>query len=513
MTKAELNYEVLLEVTNVLNLQRDSEGLWKAITRQIQRVVPWDRAGILLYDPVHDGFRFYAVVTNVERPALSRETIIPRVGSAMGWVYDRKQLHVRPNLHQEQVFLEDKFYLEEGLGRMINFPLLVQDECLGTLNIGSRETGEPDPEDLKFLQQVATQIAYAIAHVRAYEHIKRLSEQLSRENEYLAEEVRVSRNMGALVGRSQGFQHVLDLIRAVAPTPTSVLLLGETGTGKELLARAVHDLSPRRHKPFIRVNCAALPSGLVESELFGHERGAFTGASSQRPGRFELAHGGTLFLDEIGEMPLEAQAKLLRVLQDGMVDRIGGTTSVSVDVRIVAATNADLGEAIKKGTFRSDLFYRLHVFPVVIPPLRERREDIPLLADHFLSQAAARLKRRELQLSRPSLDRLMRYSWPGNVRELQNLIERAVILTTGETVEIDDGLFPKTQPTADLSPGIGRTTLQQIEYEHILSVLERTGWRIYGPDGAAAQLGLNPETLRSKLRKLGLKKPSRATPG
>jgi formate hydrogenlyase transcriptional activator len=271
----------------------------------------------------------------------------------------------------------------------------------------------------------------------------------------------------------------------------------------------VHDGSPRHNKPFIRVNCAALPGGLVESELFGHERGAFTGASSQRPGRFELANGGTLFLDEIGEMPLEAQAKLLRVLQDGMVDRIGSTASVPVDVRIVAATNAHLQDAIKKGTFRSDLFYRLHVFPVSIPPLRERREDIPPLADHFLAQAAAKLKRRHLKLGRQSLERLLEYSWPGNVRELQSLIDRAVILSTGDTVEIDKAYFPKTSlplepPASEAMP----TTLHQLEHEHIIAILNRTGWRIYGPQGAAAQLGLNPETLRSKIRKLGLKKPS-----
>lgn len=510
MTKNELNYEILLEVTNVLNLQRDWEGLWKAVTKQIQRVVPWDRAGILLYDPQRDGFRFYAVVTNAP-PALSADTIIPRVGSAMGWVFDHRQVHVRPNLHQQQVFLEDKYYLEEGLGRMINFPLLVHDECLGTLNLGSRQTGEPDPDDVKFLQLVATHIATAIAQVRAYEEIKRLSEQLTRQNEYLAEEVKLSRNFGTMVGQSHAFRHVLDLIRAVAPTSTTVLLLGETGTGKELLARAVHDGSPRHHKPFIRVNCAALPGGLVESELFGHERGAFTGASAQRPGRFELANGGTLFLDEIGEMPLEAQAKLLRVLQDGMVDRIGSTASVPVDVRIVAATNAHLQDAIKKGTFRSDLFYRLHVFPVSIPPLRERREDIPLLADHFLAQAAAKLKRRHLKLGRQSLDRLLEYTWPGNIRELQSLIDRAVILSTGDTVEIEEAFFPKTShlpassvPVSETTP----TTLHQLEHEHIFAVLKRTGWRIYGPHGAAAQLGLNPETLRSKIRKLGLKKPS-----
>lgn len=510
MSRNELNYEILLEVTNVLNLQRDWQGLWGAITKQIQRVVPWDRAGILLYDPKLDGFRFHAVVTNVQRPALSADTIIPRTGSAMGWVYDHRQVHVRPNLHQKQVFLEDKYYLEEGLGRMINFPLIVHDECLGTLNIGSRQVGDLDPEDVKFLQLVATHIATAIAQVRAYEEIRRLGEQLKRQNEYLVEEVKLSRNVGTMVGQSSGFRHILDLIRAVAPTSSSVLLLGETGTGKELLARAVHEGSPRHNKPFIRVNCAALPGGLVESELFGHERGAFTGASAQRPGRFELANGGTLFLDEIGEMPLEAQAKLLRVLQDGMVDRIGSTTSVPVDVRIVAATNAQLEDAIKKGTFRADLYYRLHVFPVSVPPLRERQEDIPLLADHFLAQAAARLRRGPLRLSPQSMERLMNYSWPGNVRELQNLIDRAAILTTGGIVEIEEAFFPKTSPPPTPSAPQSPPTLHQLEQDHIVATLNKAGWRIYGPDGAAARLGLNPETLRSRIRKLGLKKPSQS---
>lgn len=289
-----------------------------------------------------------------------------------------------------------------------------------------------------------------------------------------------------------------------------MLLLGETGTGKELLARAVHEGSPRHNKPFIRVNCAALPGGLVESELFGHERGAFTGASAQRPGRFELANGGTLFLDEIGEMPLEAQAKLLRVLQDGMVDRIGSTTSVPVDVRIVAATNAQLEDAIKKGTFRADLYYRLHVFTVSVPPLRERQEDIPLLADHFLAQAAARLRRGPLRLSRQLMERLMNYSWPGNVRELQNLIDRAAILTTGGIVEIEEAFFPKTPPPPIPSAPQLPPTLHQLEQDHIVAMLNKAGWRIYGPDGAAARLGLNPETLRSRIRKLGLKKPSQS---
>ncbi|WP_447987496.1 sigma 54-interacting transcriptional regulator [Nitrospira sp. Nam74] len=514
MSRAELNYEILLELTNVLTSQRDTESLWQAITRQISRVVPWDRAGIVLYDRHVDAFRFYAVVTSSATPVLNRDTLIPKKESAVGWVYEHRQIHVRPNLHSEQVFFEDTYYLQEGLGRMINLPLIVHDTCLGTLNIGSVQTGEPDPEDLKFLQLVATQISFAIDHVRAYEEIKRLSDQLRHENEYLAEEVRLSRNLGTMVGESPPFQQVLSLVKAVAPTNTTVLLLGETGTGKELLARAIHDLSPRHAKPFIRVNCAGLPAGLVESELFGHERGAFTGADQRRVGRFELANKGTLFLDEIGEMPLEAQAKLLRVLQDGLVDRVGGTQPVPVDVRIVAATNANLSHAIAKGGFRADLFYRLHVFPVSIPPLRERRQDIALLAQHFLRQAAAKLKRPNVTLHPRSLERLAQYNWPGNIRELQSVIERAVILTQSMIIDIDERFLPPVNSLsapsleASMLHSTRGTTIVEFERHHILSVLEKTAWRIYGARGAAQQLGLNPETLRSRLRKLGITRPA-----
>jgi formate hydrogenlyase transcriptional activator len=514
MSRAELNYEILLELTNVLTSQRDTESLWQAIAGHIRRIVPWDRAGIVLYDRDVDAFRFYAVVTSSKTPVLNRDTLIPRKDSAVGWVYEHRQIHVRPNLHTEQVFFEDTYYLQEGLGRMINLPLIVQGTCLGTLNIGSVQTGEPDAEDLKFLQLVATQIAFAIDHVRAYERIKRLSDQLSRENEYLTEEVRLSRNLGTMVGESPAFQHVITLVKAVAPTNTTVLLLGETGTGKELLARAIHDLSPRQSKPFVRVNCAGLPAGLVESELFGHERGAFTGADQRRAGRFELANKGTLFLDEIGEMPLEAQAKLLRVLQDGQIDRVGGTQPIPVDVRIVAATNANLSHAIAQGRFRSDLFYRLHVFPVSIPPLRERREDIRLLAQHFLAQAAIKFKRPDVTLAPSSLDRLEKYNWPGNIRELQSVIERAVILAQFMVVEIDERFLPPVSPVSRpsceplLLPPAQATNLAALERDHIASVLEKTAWRIYGSHGAAHQLGLNPETLRSRLRKLGIKRPA-----
>ncbi len=508
MKRAELSLETLLEVTNVLNSQRDLEGLWRVIADQIQTVIPWDRAGITLYEPASNTFRFYAVVTHIDEPALRSDAIIPLEGSAVGWVYTHRRVHVRPDLQRDRRFFEDEYYVREGLGRMINLPLLARDRCLGTLNIGSVQPGDPNPEDLKFLQHVATQIAYAIDHVLAYEQIKQLTEQLRQENEYLAAEVKAIRIPDQLVGKSPGFLRVLDLVRTVAGTDTTVLLLGETGTGKEILARAIHDLSPRRNRPFIRVNCAALPAGLVESELFGHERGAFTGAEQRRPGRFELANTGTLFLDEIGELPLEMQAKLLRVLQDGIVDRIGGTKPVQVDVRLIAATNADLAAGIKKGSFRPDLYYRLNIFPISIPPVRDRREDIPLLAHHFLSELSRKLKRPGLRLDPEFLDRLMSYSWPGNVRELQNVIERAVILSRSSLVELHDILLPNL-PSASAPLEERSLNLEHLERNHILGVLERADWRIYGDGGAAELLGMNPETLRSRLRKLGLRRPSK----
>jgi formate hydrogenlyase transcriptional activator len=336
-----------------------------------------------------------------------------------------------------------------------------------------------------------------------------LSEQLRRENEYLAEEVKANRNLKLVVGESPAFRRVLDLARAVAPTATTVLLLGETGTGKEVLAETIHNLSPRNRKPFIRVNCAALPSGLIESELFGHERGAFTGADQRRAGRFELADGGTLFLDEIGEMPMDTQAKLLRVLQDGLVDRVGGTKPLPVDVRVIAATNSDLPAAIQAGTFRQDLFYRLHIFPIALPALRDRREDIPRLSQYFLEQIGDKLKRNHLAFDAQSLSRLMDYHWPGNVRELQNVIERAVILSQSSRIRVDEILLPAKMSAP---PPNATLELAHLQRDHIIKVLDQTSWRIYGAHGAAQLLGLNPETLRSRLRKLGIRRPAQSRP-
>ena len=494
-------YQTLLEVTNVLISQRDTESFWKAITGHIKKVIPWERAGITLYHSDIDAFRFYAVETSMPIVRLTCDTIIPRNGSAMGWVYDHRQIHARIHLQQEQHFLEDIYYCEEGLGRMINIPLLAREQCLGSLNIGSVESGKPEADNIRFLSQVAKQIALAIDNVLAYEEIHQLKEQLARENAYLLEEIKTSHGFGAMVGKSQKFKKVLDLAQAVAPTTSTVLVTGETGTGKELLARLIHELSPRRDKPFIRINCAALPSGLVESELFGHEKGAFTGADQSRAGKFELADRGTLFLDEIGEMPIEAQAKLLRVLQDGVVERVGGNNGKEVDVRIITATNSDLEKASLTGSFRSDLYYRLHVFPIELPPLRERPQDIPLLARHFIDLNRAQFKRPCQDLAAASLEKLIQYDWPGNIRELRNVIERAMILSDSVVLHLDESLMKKTPGAPETSPP---TNLKDLERLRIEQVLENCEWRIEGPLGAAKQLGLHPSTLRYRIKKLGL---------
>jgi len=505
MDRIEINYRALLAVAVVLNSQRDMHSLWEAITAEITKVIPWARASVTLYDPEADGFRFYVLATTVAQVVLQRDAVVPRVGSAMGWAYDQKTLHIRPDLKRGHVFLEDKWYVQEGLGRMINLPLLVRDRCIGILNIGSRESGAPDPGDLEFLTQVAMQIASAIDHVQAYEQIDRLRDQLAKENLYLTEELRHMQNAGSLVGKSLAFRRVIGLARDVAPTPSTVFITGETGTGKELIAQAIHDWSPRRSKAMVRVNCASFPAGLVESELFGHERGAFTGADRTREGRFELAHGGSLFLDEIGEMPLETQAKLLRVLQDGLIDRLGGKQPVRVDVRVIAATNRDLPAAVKAGTFRADLFYRLNVFPIGLPPLRNHPEDIPLLVQHFLKQYCVKLGRSCKEIDQESLERLIRYTWPGNVRELENVIERAMILSHEPMLRIDEHVLGSQDSSLTASPPAG---LKEVEQQHILQTLTLTDWHIEGPDGAAARLGLPPSTLRSRMKQFGMKRPS-----
>jgi formate hydrogenlyase transcriptional activator len=350
--------------------------------------------------------------------------------------------------------------------------------------------------------EVANQIAIAVDNMKSYEEAEALRARFQSETVYLQEEIKTEHNFEEIIGQSTPMRHLLRELEQVAPTEAAVLIQGETGTGKELLARAVHDRSLRKARPLVKVNCGSIPSGLVESELFGHEKGAFTGATQRRIGRFELAHGGTIFLDEVTELPLDTQVKLLRVLQEGEFERVGSSETIKVDVRVIAATNRDLKEVVTNGTFRSDLFYRLNVFPLQAPPLRDRKGDIPLLVSFFLSKFGKKLGKDIRGVSQKAMESLTNYQWPGNIRELQNVIERAVVLASGPIANIDDSMLQSNGKVE----GSALETLENMERNHIVRALNETHWVIHGKKGAAEILGINSSTLRSRMDKLGIKK-------
>jgi formate hydrogenlyase transcriptional activator len=396
----------------------------------------------------------------------------------------------------------------EGVKTFCAFPLLARDRVLGTLNIGRRRADAFTPEDVELVAQVAQQVAIAVDNGLAYREIARLKEQLSQEKHYLEEEIRTDYDFGEIVGESAALRHVLQQVQIVAPTDSTVLIQGETGTGKELIARAIHDVSGRRDRTFVKLNCAAIPTGLLESELFGHEKGAFTGAIAQKIGRFELAEGGTLFLDEVGEIPLELQSKFLRVLQEQEFERLGGTRTIRVNIRLVAATNRDLAAMVADRQFRSDLYYRLNVFPIMTPALRERAEDIPRLARYFTRKFARRMNRPITAIPAATLEALASYHWPGNIRELENFIERAVILTRGAELEAPVAeLRHPPPPRAGDGQAHPAKTMEDAEREHILRALDASHWMIGGPAGAAARLGMKRTTLQSRMAKLGIARP------
>src|SRR5215470_13539164 len=384
-------------------------------------------------------------------------------------------------------------------------PIPGRHPVLGTLGLVRREDNSFTEDEINFLTQVSNQIGIAVENVRAYQQIHELREKLAQESVYVQDDIRDEANFEEIVGKSATLRRILAQVETVAPTDSTVLIYGETGTGKELIARAIHNLSPRHGNAFVKLNCAAIPTGLLESELFGHEKGAFTGAISQRIGRFELANRGTVFLDEVGEIPLELQTKLLRVLQEREFERLGSTRTIRTDARLIAATNRDLSAMIEEQSFRSDLFYRLNVFPIRVPALRERQEDIPLLVRHFVQHYARRMNRVIDTIPSETMSALVRYPWPGNIRELQNLIERAVILSTGPVLRV---------PLQDLPnrPVMGscRTkpqTMEEAERAHILAALKETKWVIAGPNGAATRLGMNRSTVQFRMKKLGIVKP------
>jgi len=383
-------------------------------------------------------------------------------------------------------------------------PIPGRKSAVGTFGL-VRSEDSFSQDEIGFLMQVSNQIGIAVENALAYQQIRELKEKLGQENVYLQDEIRNETHFEEIVGTSTALRRVLAKVETVATTDSTVLIYGETGTGKELIARAIHNLSPRHNNAFVKLNCAAIPTGLLESELFGHEKGAFTGAISQRIGRFELANRGTVFLDEVGEIPLELQTKLLRVLQEREFERLGSSRTIRTDARLIAATNRDLAEMVEDQRFRSDLFYRLNVFPVCVPALRERQEDIPLLVRHFVQHFARRMNRVIDTIPSETMNALVRYPWPGNIRELQNLIERAVILSSGPVLRVPLKDLPNRAPVG--STKARPQTLEEAERAHILAALKETKWVIAGLNGAAARLGMNRSTVQFRMKKLGIVKP------
>jgi formate hydrogenlyase transcriptional activator len=389
-------------------------------------------------------------------------------------------------------------------------PLRRSNRVLGVLCLARLRKNAFTPTEIEFLSQIAGQVAIALDNAFAYSQIEELRDQLTQEKLYLEDELRSEMNFEEIVGNSAALRKVLRQVEAVASTGSTVLIYGETGTGKELIARAVHNLSERRTNAFVKLNCAAIPTGLLESELFGHERGSFTGAVAQRIGRFELASMGTIFLDEVGEIPLDLQPKLLRVLQEREFERLGSSKTLRTDARLIAATNRDLGAMVGEQTFRSDLYYRLNVFPIRVPALRERAEDIPFLVRHFAQHFARNMKKQIESISSETMNALLRYPWPGNIREMQNVIERAVILSRGSVLYVPSTDLKSRSGEVPEANGLG--TLEEVEKKHIVAVLEQTNWVFAGPNGAAARLGLKRPTLQFRMQKLGISRPPRSVP-
>ncbi len=501
-------YRALLAVSQAILSHRDLAALFHELAGRLHDVVRFDYLGLVLHEAASQTMRLH--ILEAREPAPPPWVEFPIAELPEGLVWQTQKPLILPDLGEETRWPRFMEKVRPYGGRSAcELPLTTSRRRLGTLVLVSKQPTTYDAADVGFLQLVANQVALAVENALAFQEIEALKDQLSQEKAYLEEEVRTEHNFGEIIGDSPALRRVLKQAETVAPTDSTVLIRGETGTGKELIARALHDLSPRSGRTFVKLNCAAIPTGLLESELFGHEKGAFTGAISQRVGRFELAHLGTLFLDEVGDIPPELQPKLLRVLQEQEFERLGDTRTIRVDVRLVAATNRDLARMVADGRFREDLYYRLNVFPVMLPPLRERPDDIPRLVRHFTQRFARRMGRRIETIPTPVLESLVRYPWPGNVRELQNVIERAVILSPGPTLQVPLGDLPQPSPPAQpaATPAAPAVTLAEAEREHILEALHDTKWVLGGPKGAAARLGMKRSTLQWKMKKLGLSRP------
>jgi formate hydrogenlyase transcriptional activator len=491
---------LLHQLSKVVLANFASQQMLTVIADSVRHIVPFDYGTLALYDENAKRLR----VQELSSYATNAKSILLTIeGTPDGWVFS--------NRHALFISQIEAFgFRPDGLAHFQSagvrsgcwLPLSYEDRMIGTLFLGSKRESAFDSEDSDLLYQIANQIGAAVDHIYSRRHASELNEKLQKEKQYLEEELRTEYSFEEIIGESSGLKRVLKHVETVAPTDATVMILGDTGTGKELIARAIHNLSPRRDRTFVKLNCSAIPLGLLESELFGHEKGAFTGAIAQRVGRLELAHRGTLFLDEIGDLPLELQPKLLRALQEKEIERLGGRRTIPVDVRLIAATNRDLAKMVKEGQFRSDLYYRLRVFPIDIPPLQQRRGDIPMLVNYFVSKHARRMNKHIDTIPADVMAALTKWHWPGNVRELENFIERAVILTQGTSLraplaELEIAQEPESSTLSNL-----RIT----ERDHILRVLREAKGAIGGPGGAAERLGLKRTTLNSKLKRLGIER-------
>jgi formate hydrogenlyase transcriptional activator len=504
--------QLLLEVTNQVVSNLELRDLLRAISANIREVMHCDAAGISLPGAEPGTFRLYALDFPQGKGAVKEELLVSSGPNDPGKrAFETLQPVIASVAQAHEFGTGYEIAVAEGIKTICFIPLASRGRALGTLAIARVAEGSFTQEEVEFLSRAAGQISIAIENALAYREISELKDKLAQEKLYLEDEIRSELNFEEIVGQSAALRRTLGQVETVAPTESTVLINGETGTGKELIARAIHDQSPRRSQAFVKLNCAAIPTGLLESELFGHEKGAFTGAIAQRIGRFELANGGTIFLDEIGEIPLELQPKLLRVLQEREFERLGSSRTLRTDARLIAATNRDLGSMVEEARFRADLFYRLNVFPVHVPSLRERSEDIPLLVRHFAQEFSRRMNKHVETIPSETLQTLVRYPWPGNIRELQNVIERAVILSTGPMLRVPLSELKHSTLNGQAIAG-SQDTLEEAERKHILKALEDTSWVLGGPQGAAARLGMKRSTLQYRLAKLGISRPPQSAP-
>jgi PAS domain S-box-containing protein len=497
---------VIAELSSLLLVNVDIRKLLGAFTASIRQMVPHDAATLALYDEPTGKLRVQFLASG-DDDANHGEVLLDPDASPAGQAY-RTRRPVILNKIDRWTFAPDSVQHLTGMGMQsgVWVPLVHRERTLGTMMVASRLENAFSQHDAEMLTQVAGQVAMAVNNALAFKQIAELRDRLTQEKKYLEDEINLDHRFEDIVGESSGLRSVLREIATVAPTDATVLIQGETGTGKELLARAIHRLSPRSERTFIKLNCAAIPAGLLESELFGHEKGAFTGAIARKIGRLELAHEGTLFLDEVGELPLDLQPKLLRALQEREIERLGGTRPIPINVRLIAATNRDLAKMVAEREFRSDLFYRLKVFPVFAPPLRDRVADIPILVRHFVSRHARRMGKTIETIPPEAMDALVAWKWPGNIRELENFLERAVILTRGPVLYVPLAEIEAMQEEEEDDTAFVNPTLQAAELETILRALRDAKGVIGGPGGAAERLGLKRTTLNSKIKKLGIER-------